>query len=1702
MSSMVMPALLSLVFALSFLILAFMQRIDVAAEIYQAAVERFVTSPWQLNPVKTIHDVSAGVQVYEWMEKVFINQLYTDRPEIGGRESYCTSAFPCLLGEGNVDSDEECAGSLQAGERNCPAHLGSRANCCKPCFGADCPTLTVKMAGTERSANTSVEDLSASCAETVPSWLGDLSYWQSEDKPPISQENMTFCPERISKVPGNLGAGVSGMTGPLLLARYNLVLQGRITMKRRKFRKFASAAFSNAYPKAAPFRKTDAYSYRPEEEDTESFGTDTIYNYERDKGFYGAGGFIQTLDLDRGKRVLLKQISKLKRDNWFDLSQGSFAVELLIYNGNVNLLLNVALVFEHDMSGRGETSFKVSPVSFTIHDLDKPETYVRLLLYLVIIIIFMSTLKTELEDMSVNYRSYFSHPMGFIRVTIFVLVSYTIAMYLSVVFSYPFLNFALPLSTDASERGRQCEELARLAVNNETANVAVSVTCCLVFVQAIAETTTLAPQLRLVVQAATSMKAHFMGFFATAVIMVVAFAQAGQTLFGTRLGYFSTTAQSVLTVVEMVQGKRNYEELLRTDPTLGDGFFLFFHFFFLIFLQFLASVVVIGYLNERKRLSESEHSESYPLFRFLRSLKAGLQHYATFIRRCIVSLQALFGGRSSGGVTRVDYEQVARLKDKRATKPVMRTVLYEQRQEESDDQVEISKDVTLRAVEPFYPDGMMHFYVTGIDPDGPASDYKVQKEFRLVGIQSQGVLDREKFRDPEHFKKINGDPQQLFDEYRGKMPVKLEFQGRVMPLSAECIIIMFFCIIYLVFMLEANRVKDVFNLTAIHMVTLTSPSWMKYDPPMVEDTESMNFQTTSVTHWVEEALVEGEMRCVSDADEPACNADVAARSNWNLYARVEEDDPGLKLGSLPGVQNLDIVETDSMPKAAAGLTFGYFPSAGVNSTEAEKVVRLATWNVGVMHHNHVRMTVQVPCFHANADERYKPGYPYVMDASLTASENCADDACMRRSVQSEQSCHSFSGERRDPSHILGSASKLRYSYSDEDGTYGGLGGIAVGMGNTPVEAAAAWNMVSGDDLHAISTVFETVSYNANLDMFTYTTVKFHIKGTGKVGKDVQTVVFPLNVFDAGLTSFREEKTASNWALFVLYITATLLFLLFLLRDLFIQMSLTSTLGKNWNMFMFDFLADDVWNCWDIACLVLNALVINSILRYILIQGGFTLKEGFTSWTISYAFGKTASPDTADAYAEFGLAASMYKNFSELAALNGLFVMVRFTKYFRCLTSLRLMLRTLSAALFELVIISAVILVVLVAFVFAMHIRFGILMPRFGTLSSSAQELFLFQVGQFKTEDLYNSFPVFFLSLFIVFQVAFILILNVFVSAIIFRWADTRRDAEDFSITGFFRTLKHAIQNLRSSKNTKNAEEEKRHAQSLDSHFWQQLSILRYIASLDESGKIVMREGQEARETHQQHEDRDGEEEEGSEAGSEAEEHGRIDFASPDGRKRFIKVFKKAHMEIASQMCRAVELRKDTGGGVALTDDAVKEGEAELETALKKRYEEENEQEMIGIIEEPQAQDTVMTIKNKLNEQLERSERPALEIWLDALVTVLEEAGALAKLQGLFLPEPMILPKKAQEWTVFEQKKKKMERRLNRFLALLEEQARVKHYQYLKNMAVSKERVLKQQSLVLTDYLQTLDQQIEKLQEEIATLEQKNSSMRSYVSPLL
>lgn len=1727
---MVLPAILYLVFAASFVLLTYLMGVATSSDMYFAAMVPFEETPWQRTPHKTMYDVKNGPEVYEWISKVFVPQIY--REALGPLDTgYCNHDSKCLLGQGNVDSNAGCAGGrgeLVAGSNNCASYMGKGRSCCEACTGNDttCPDVgSIRtLRGDIAFKPKSFQSLSLNCRTSSQPWLQDLAVWtrpsyssrrlDTADNADPPSDYYTYCPERFSAVDSDINTRQASLQKPVMLADYNRVVLGRLTLKRVKLVSHTSKAFQNAYPLVPTVVRTSSFRSNKANENTTTFGpANKQYEYQQDMGFNQAGGFVQYLDFANSKDQILQQLATLRDNDWFDLYQGSFVAELLLYNGNVNKFLYVAFTFEHDFSGKTVVSIIANPLDLSMHDPRSPTSWLRFILYLIIILLFVFFVKVEFEDMSADPSTYFSDVISVMHAVSLFLVGYCIVLYLTVVVSYSYLHFSFPMANDMNARIGQFQDLASLSGRVADFITLVSVNICLIFIRCIAVVTTLAPTTAIVFNTISEAKYSLMSFCIMFGIIFLGFTFAGYFLFGTRMQEYSTVIKAILSTIKLIMGDSTFPDLDIADGDMATVYFMVFQILFLIVSQILLSIVIQGHKKEKERLTSLDR---YPLQRFWRLFKTWLREYSSWLNRCWVPLQQFVFGSQGGGTARVNYELVSQLRDRRATKPRERIVQYEQKEDDQEhDSLAVAKDVKLRAVMSFYPDGMMNYYVEEVTKGGPAEDANVLPGYRLVGVSQQGTFDRdhEKFRDKQYFEKCKTTRRML--EQMKKLPVRLKFEGPVKPVSWECVGLMCFIAIFLSFIMQVSRVSDSFSQVDIHYSALLDTQWS--GGSSFENITSM----ADVADWLAAAVVGKEYGCAASSDGAlSCNDTLngQVRNGWFLWQ-------GEGVDVLPySVTQKDTSKMQPLnftPVAAKGLSLGFipFPQSTVPATqqvtsEVVQVVNMNHYNVGVMPNNHVRVTFQIPCFQRNDNPRWEPGYQYELDPSMKGSAGCAEQPCMQEMKNSGRQCLNQHGEERNASVLNGPWSTLNYTYYDSnpEGTYSQLGGIAVGLGNTQREAKIALEVLRKDNIFAsaaVSAVVEFATYNANFDMFTYTRATFSLKSTGRLDKGMTTAVFPLNIFSMGST---KEARQLNWVLFVAYIVAALGFTIHLGRDLYTQYHITAAYLRPFYMFLPDFFVEDWWNIVDIVSVALNFAVVERLCRFMLIGSNLGISTGVRTWTSGYHFTTSASLNAGDGFQEFEYAATLYQDFSGLAAINGLFLMVRFLKYFGGLASLRLVLTTLSNAINELLGIIAVFTIMILGFVFAFFSQFGIRFARFGTVDESFVQLFLLLVSKFDVNDLIDHSPAFFVLVFPIFQVFFFLLVNMMLASLVFRWRATRRDAQEFSLRSTWYALKESLA-LPFIPQASQGKEEDTNMEKLDLSFWQGLSILRHIHNLDDSGRINLpRSEPHALAKHKsdggeegKHGDRgdDVGEEPGSELVEQEETGIGFNFDNEEDRKKFLKAFKKAHMELASQMCRAVPMSRDSGRGVALDDAEDVEGsERDGTPQLEDDKPADDDKYPVGIIEELQPKDKLKEIRDILDSQLQEAASVSEEIWLDALLTVLEEARSVQQLQKLFLPPPMIRPKNPKEWKNFNQKKGKMELRLNLFLKWLQEEARTRHAEYLSKMAESKERVLKQQSLVLTDYLETLDNQIEKLQEEIKTLERKNAQMRAPISPML
>jgi len=612
-------------------------------------------------------------------------------------------------------------------------------------------------------------------------------------------------------------------------------------------------------------------------------------------------------------------------------------------------------------------------------------------------------------------------------------------------------------------------------------------------------------------------------------------------------------------------------------------------------------------------------------------------------------------------------------------------------------------------------------------------------------------------------------------------------------------------------------------------------------------------------------------------------------------------------------------------------------------------------------------------------------------------------------------------------------------------------------------------------------------------LFSFTMVGVSILATGLVKKEFQSIVFPLNVFSTGLQANASSSRQLNWVMWCLLILCVLVFTVHFLYDVYIQYRINSELQKPKWSFITSFFAESWWNGFDLVAVILNIITQYYLFRYICVDSEL---EGWawSSWTFgNYEFDHLVSENREDAFFNFARAAFFYEQYTVFAARSILFMSARTIKYMVAIQQLRLVVLTVSTAIWELLAMLLILILALFGFACMFFIYYGNRFTAFGTIGTSFCELFIFMSGVFDaTPELFHANPIFFTIAFCLVQLIFYFVLaNLFLAVVVYKWREVRRSAQEDAVS----TAMSCWSSLSCVKRATEKESESSATKvPLNDNFWKSCAMLNFLDKFDEAGKIHLDRKTPAGKSVGI-ENGTG----GDGGGHENEDEQASEMSAPYDIE---KIFKKAQMEIASQMSATANVQpRDGGAGVQLdqTDQPAKLADDEGVKEFRRRV-------PLGIQCTPVEPDAAKKIEadliSMLQDDPQAGGRIVQEIWLDALVTVLEDVGTLKKVQEFFLPPPMMQPRNAQEHGNVDQQKVKMEIRLDKFLRLLVECTKMQHYRYLKNSAKTKEKGLKQQSLVFADYLDRLEQRIKELQQEIKVLERKNTDMRSHVAPLL
>jgi len=391
-------------------------------------------------------------------------------------------------------------------------------------------------------------------------------------------------------------------------------------------------------------------------------------------------------------------------------------------------------------------------------------------------------------------------------------------------------------------------------------------------------------------------------------------------------------------------------------------------------------------------------------------------------------------------------------------------------------------------------------------------------------------------------------------------------------------------------------------------------------------------------------------------------------------------------------RGLDVFEWQRWDRTETVLTF-YSPNGSMNITYPNVTDFLTTdcdntmddqqlvnvvrgWNIGFLNTTFVRITIQPACYEPNYDSTSSDVMPY---KRITPNTKCSETDCTSSSALEGKSCLNSVGEPIDFTNFpIGLDPPKTYNYSKPGdlGPYGLHGGIVVSL---PSRVDAMWDMISRMDhdgwfsRNSASMVFDYVTYNGNLDMFSYNRVSFDLKSTGDMEKSVDMFIFPLHLSSGG-GYYSSSRVASN-VLFVLYVLLLIYYTGALIGDLFRKFRKQQKKGGP----LYNFLIEHYSNPWHVSDTISQVISLVSLV----ITAMFVLDTFRATYKFSVnaaekyeipnndvkAFNMLTKVDLARPLQEdwyimyqFESLSSLYGSFLTVAALNSFFISIKVVKY--------------------------------------------------------------------------------------------------------------------------------------------------------------------------------------------------------------------------------------------------------------------------------------------------------------------------------------------------------------------------------------------------------------------------------------------------------
>jgi hypothetical protein len=415
-------ALLYLIFAFLFLYANFEGlQVETSSEMFDAVSSKLEDMPYQLTPRRTFSDISNSKDIYDWLKAIIIEVPLNEKAK-PGEINYCTETHPCAIDRGPVEVDSQCAKNLTAGDSDTRyervrvnGYLWDREDIIKTCRMQDVLISIGNVAGEygpqepnsagkhclDPLTNTTVIYVnvldSGNRGGNCPSFLDSL---YSCCQCPSDLYNASLPRSNLLQQEEDIAAFVTALKQEKprssTIGYFNNLLVTRLTLKRFKMKKNGDMQWVRTDADQQTDIKPGHFPAKLNQrdatvnvdstvssrlaveaggvEDTAPFqgmytgdGYRREYTWQLENSRNSAGGYVHFLSPSRAKEDLHREVDILFRDQWFNMQMGALAVDMLMYNGNVEKFMIVSFVFSFNFAGNVEKRVEVKPFDLNLY---------------------------------------------------------------------------------------------------------------------------------------------------------------------------------------------------------------------------------------------------------------------------------------------------------------------------------------------------------------------------------------------------------------------------------------------------------------------------------------------------------------------------------------------------------------------------------------------------------------------------------------------------------------------------------------------------------------------------------------------------------------------------------------------------------------------------------------------------------------------------------------------------------------------------------------------------------------------------------------------------------------------------------------------------------------------------------------------------------------------------------------------------------------------------------------------------------------------------------------------------------------------------------------------------------------------------------------------------------------------------------------